>query len=147
MKFERDRTISIQNVCLSLIQPGSVVGEECLLKAGKYGYTVIAKSNKVTCLALRKNSAIHEFQSLQIYNYLGRKIKPKKYEAPANNRKFRDKVLENIIENVTKSEYGELLYEKKSNIISNDFEHVHLPPKLNHNTGNISINLKNTFQN
>ncbi len=69
-----------KNINLCLIQQGAVIGEECIAPESKYHYTVVVKSNKAVCFILRKQAAVLELYSLDIYNYLLKKYRHKKYE-------------------------------------------------------------------
>lgn len=67
-----------KNINLCLIQQGAVIGEECIGAESKYHYTVVVKSNKAVCFILRKQAAVLELYSLDIYNYLLKKYRHKK---------------------------------------------------------------------
>ena len=67
-----------KNINLCLIQQGAVIGEECIGSDSKYHYTVVVRSNKAVCFILRKQAAVLELYSLDIYNYLLKKYRHKK---------------------------------------------------------------------
>lgn len=67
-----------KNISLCLIQQGAVIGEECIGPESKYHYTVVVKSNRAVCFILRKQAAVLELYSLDIYNYLLKKYRHKK---------------------------------------------------------------------
>jgi hypothetical protein len=81
VRREFEKAVWYETVQVCVIQKGAVIGEELLLGNGKYYYNVRVRSNKALCFTMLKTSNLPEFQLLQIYPYLMKKYRQKKYFA------------------------------------------------------------------
>ena len=96
VRREFEKAVWFETVQVCIIQKGGIIGEEILSGNGKYYYNVRVRSNKALCFTMLKTSNLPEFHLLQIYPYLMKKYRQKKYNR-FTFRKVRDNILDGLL--------------------------------------------------